>query len=66
VVKLSFSLLEENLDHCEEDVMGKASLDSLIQGFAQITHLKIFISAIHEEHYAMDSWPVILGVLKYV
>ena len=66
VVKLSFSLLEENLDHYEEDVMGKASLDCLSQGFARLTDLSIFTSAVHEEHYAMDSWPVILGVLKYV
>jgi len=55
IVKLSFSLLEANLDAHQKDG------DSFSLGFGRITHLKYTVN--QSELYSIDSWPVTLGVL---
>jgi hypothetical protein len=61
--KLSFSLVETNLDIFEKSIIGKKSLQSIKFGFGRLTHLKIFPMSMNDS--PIDFWPVVFGVLRY-
>lgn len=65
IVKLSLSLKEKNLDQYQEDVgnMDKASLDLMKDGFARVTHLKIFPFMTLKVGNSMEPWLATLGML---
>ncbi len=64
IQKLSFSLVEANLDYYQKSIIGKKSLQSIKSGFGRLTHLKIFPMSIND--YPIDIWPVVLGILRYL
>lgn len=66
LVNLSFSLREINLDRYQTDteqVLKEVAL--LSQGFAKLTHLKIFCTTL-DLKCCVESWLTTFGVLKYV
>lgn len=68
ITKLSVSLVEETLDKFQEQPLNsnQVSIHSIMmQGFQKLTHLKIFNFALNARYYT-DSWPVTLGVLRWV
>jgi len=67
IVKFSLTLSEKNLDQYKRGVMAKKSLNWIKQGFARITHLKIFsvVALNNDKFHHLQSWLVALGVLKY-
>lgn len=60
IQKLSFTLLEKHLDRYKD---GKDAM--MIQGFGKLSHLKIFTFTLDAKR-SIQSWLVILGVLKWV
>ena len=63
LVKLSFSLLEDTLDCYDTD--GGLEEATVSQGFAKLTHLKIYTFSL-DKKCCVESWLVTFGVLKYV
>jgi len=63
ITKLGFTLVERNLNRFKEDVMEEKALHLMTQGFAKLTHLKVYTFALEGITY-VESWLVILGVLK--
>lgn len=67
IVKLSITLMEDNLDKFQKGVMEEATLKILKNGFRKITHLKLFAFVVPNEgqmYGSTKSWLVLLGVLK--
>ena len=67
IVKLSMTIMEDNLDKFQKGVMEEASLECLKNGFQKITHLKLFVLVAPNEgeyYSSAKSWLVPLGVLK--
>ena len=67
IVKLSMTIMEDNLDKFQKGVMEEATLKCLKNGFQKITHLKLFVLvAPNEGKYftSAKSWLMPLGVLK--
>jgi len=64
LVKLSFTLAEENLDKFNESQMGEEDFGLLLKGFKRLTHLKLFtFDFIPDQDHL---WPVTFGVLGYI
>ncbi len=65
-MKLGFILAEKIFDQFKEGVMEEEALHLMTQGFAKLTHIKVFTFALEEITY-VESWlvvyiDVILGV----
>ena len=62
--KISFSLVEANLDSYQKSIIGRKSLQNIKFGFGRLTHLKIFPMSMDDDS-PIDFWPVVFGLLKY-